>query len=131
MRIKERSGRAAAAARIGRQRPRARHRPLEPEQLAAVAGRFGALGEPSRLRLLEVLREGEHSVGALMVATGFTQPNVSKHLRVLHQLGFVRRRKAGVSTYYRLADRDVLRLCDIMCRRLAAAAAAERALFGE
>jgi DNA-binding transcriptional ArsR family regulator len=50
--------------------------------------------------------------------TGFTQANLSKHLQLLLRLGFVERRKEGVSTYYSLADNDIFRLCDIMCGRL-------------
>lgn len=123
MRMKGRS-------RVGRgagRRPSARR--LDADQLTAIAARFRALGEPSRLRLLDVLREGERSVGELMAATGCSQPNASRHLQLLHQHGLVRRRKAGVSTYYRLADNDVLRLCDLMCRRLAAEAAAHHEWF--
>ncbi len=104
-------------------------RPLKPEQLTAIAAQFRALGEASRLRLLHALRHGEQSVTQLMTTTGFSQPNVSKHLQVLLQVGFVRRRKDGVTAYYRLADPEVLRLCDLVCDRLAAEATARRKLF--
>jgi ArsR family transcriptional regulator len=45
------------------------------------------------------------------------------------RLGFVERRKEGVSTFYRLADPDVLRLCEIMCGRLEKEVARQRKLF--
>lgn len=83
-----------------------------------VADRFKALGEPARLQILSELRGGERTVGELVEETGLGQANVSKHLQVLHQGGFVTRRKEGLFVRYRLADRDVFRLCDLMCGRL-------------
>jgi len=83
-----------------------------------VAGRFKALAEPARLQILAELRAGERTVGELVDETGLSQANLSKHLQVLHQGGFVSRRKHGLFVHYRLADRDVFRLCDLMCGRL-------------
>jgi DNA-binding transcriptional ArsR family regulator len=104
-------------------------RPLSGAQLDLVASRFKSLAEPSRLRILQALREGEATVTGLMERTGFGQANLSKHLQVLHAAGWVERRKAGVSTWYRLADEDVLQLCDIMCGRLGREAASRKKLF--
>jgi DNA-binding transcriptional ArsR family regulator len=92
--------------------------PLPPGLLTAVAERFRALAEPSRLQLLQCLRDGEASVGELVARTGLTQANVSKHMQVLLTAGFVQRRKVGLYVNYRLADKDVVRLCDVMCGRL-------------
>jgi DNA-binding transcriptional ArsR family regulator len=50
---------------------------------------FGALGEPSRLRIVELLRSGPCSVGEIAEALGIRQPQVSKHLRVLGDAGLV------------------------------------------
>ena len=94
------------------------HRTLTAPQLELIADRFRVLGEPTRLCMLGALREGERNVTELVLDTGFTQANLSKHLQLLLRLGFVERRKEGVSTYYSLADRDVFRLCDIMCGRV-------------
>jgi DNA-binding transcriptional ArsR family regulator len=105
------------------------HRLLTPAQLDLVAVRFRSLAEPSRLRILQALREGEATVSGLVERTGFGQANLSKHLQVLHSAGWVERRKEGVSAWYRLADDDVLRLCDIMCGRLGREAASHRKLF--
>lgn len=102
---------------------------LTPEQLHHIAARFRALGEPSRLEILHALRGGEKTVSDLLEATGLGQANVSKHLQLLHDSGFVLRRKAGVSTYYRLADADVFRLCELMCGRLEAEARLKKQLF--
>jgi ArsR family transcriptional regulator len=53
-----------------------------------------------------------------MEATGLGQANASKHLQLLHSLGFVERRKEGLFVYYRLASEHVFQLCDLMCGRL-------------
>lgn len=91
---------------------------LTPELLELVADRFRALAEPVRLRILSVLRAGELTVTELAEETGLGQANLSKHLQLLHALGFVTRRKAGLYVFYALADDDVFELCDIMCGRL-------------
>lgn len=93
---------------------------MTPEVLQLIAARFKALAEPARLQILQSLRQGERAVGDLVDETGFGQANVSKHLQQLHALGFVRRRKEGLFVYYALADKSVLRLCDLMCGRLEA-----------
>lgn len=92
---------------------------LTPELLDLVAERFKALSEPTRLHILNALRTREASVSEVMEATGLGQANVSKHLQVLHSLGFVERRKEGLYVHYRLADDSVFELCDLMCGRLA------------
>jgi DNA-binding transcriptional ArsR family regulator len=103
---------------------------LSPAQLARVAERFKALGEPARLRMLDVLRHGEMAVSELITATGLGQANVSKHLQLLHAAGLVARRKEGLFVYYSLADRDVLLLCDIMCDRIHRQGDADQRRFG-
>src|SRR5215510_10117182 len=91
---------------------------LTDEMFDQVANRFRALGEPGRLRILDALRTGELSVGYLCERTNLNQANLSKHLQLLHTLGFVNRRKDGLFVYYSLIDDDVFQLCDIMCGRL-------------
>lgn len=94
--------------------------------LELVADRFRALSDPARLRLLNTLRDGERSVTELVGATGLGQANVSKHLAFLYHLGYVKRRKDGLFTLYELADKEIFRLCDIMCGRIEAETAARR-----
>jgi DNA-binding transcriptional ArsR family regulator len=91
---------------------------LTPEVLELIAERFKALAEPARLHILHALRSGEKTVSQLLEATGLGQANASKHLQLLHGLGFVERRKDGLYVHYRLADDSVFELCDIMCGRL-------------
>lgn len=103
--------------------------PLTPGLMELIAERFKALSEPARLRLLNVLRDGERTVTELMEATGLGQANVSKHLQLLHSMGFVTRRKSGLNVYYSLADQDVFLLCDLMCGRIEAQEAVRRGIF--
>ena len=83
-----------------------------------LAQRFRALGEPNRIAMLAALRTGARSVSQLTLETGLGQANVSKHLNVLHQHGYVSRRKEGLNVIYELSDNDVFRICDIVCGRL-------------
>lgn len=83
--------------------------------LAAVAARFRILSVPVRLAILHALHDGELSVKDITERVGSSQPNVSKHLRVLAQAGLVSRREEGSTTYCRIADRSVYRLCDLVC----------------
>lgn len=88
---------------------------MPPEALELVAARFRALGEPIRLRLLQTLEQGEMRVSALTAAVRSTQPNVSKHLRILQEAGLVRRRQQGNSANYSIADETVFELCELVC----------------
>jgi DNA-binding transcriptional ArsR family regulator len=103
--------------------------PLTPEVLTLIAERLKALAEPARLQILNALRKGERTVTELGEATGLNQANLSKHLRLLHSLGFVARRKDGLFVYYALADDSVFQICDVMCDRLGREMKARRKLF--
>lgn len=63
---------------------------------------YAALAEPSRRRILDLLRTRERSVGELVRRVGLSQPGVSKHLRVLSEVGLVRVRKEGRTRWYSL-----------------------------
>lgn len=90
-----------------------------PEQaIDRVANYFQALAEPTRLRILNLLREAEHNVGELAEACGYTAANMSRHLAVLMQQGFVKREGRGTSVYYQIADPTIYTLCDLVCDRI-------------
>jgi DNA-binding transcriptional ArsR family regulator len=93
---------------------------MGPELLDLVAERFKALSDRARLSLLQELRSGERTVNELVAATGMGQANVSRHLSTLHANGLVSRERDGVFVRYALADKEVLRLCDLVCGRLEA-----------
>lgn len=65
---------------------------------------FRGLADPSRLAILEALREGPRSVSELVQATGLNQPNVSNHLACLRDCGLVVSSKHKKYVYYRLSD---------------------------
>jgi ArsR family transcriptional regulator len=88
---------------------------LNDTNASVIADRFKALGEPTRLRLLNALRDGECSVGELAERIGGGQANVSKHLQVLLHQGYVTRRKEGTTSWYRIADPEVFTLCELVC----------------
>ena len=97
---------------------RKKHAPLSPAAIELVASRFRILGEPLRIRILQELQTGEKSVSELVTAVGSTQPNVSKHLRILQEANFVGRRQEGNSVYCFITDPTVLELCDAVCASL-------------
>ncbi len=90
-------------------------RPLPEPLVDLIARRFRVLGEPTRIRLLELLREHDATVTELYEALGASQQNVSKHLGVLLQAGIVRRTKQGTSARYAIADDGVFELCEHVC----------------
>ena len=91
---------------------------MTPEALELVAACFRAMGEPLRLRILQELEAGEQSVSALAAKVGSSQPNVSKHLKILQDARLVERRQQGNSAYYSIADAMVSQLCEMICLRL-------------
>ena len=100
-----------------------------PEDLAElIARRFRAIAEPMRVRLLDLLRDGEASVNELAAQLGASQQNVSKHLALLADVGILGRRKDGNHVYYRIVDEGVLGLCEQVCGSVQAQLAALTAL---
>ena len=89
--------------------------PLPPELAELIAARLRTIGDPMRIRILDLLREGELSVGELSERLGTSQQNASKHLGVLAQAGIVGRRKVGTSALYRVTDASVYALCEQVC----------------
>jgi DNA-binding transcriptional ArsR family regulator len=88
---------------------------LSPAAIEMVAARFRILGEPLRIRILQELQDGERSVSELVTAVGSTQPNVSKHLRILQEAGLVGRRQEGNLVYCHIEDPSVFELCNVVC----------------
>ena len=79
-----------------------------------VAKYFRGLGDPTRVRILELLRdEGELSVGALVERLGLPQPQVSNHLVCLRWCGFVAARRERRTVYNRIADTRVVQMLEL------------------
>lgn len=104
--------------------------PMTPELLDLVAERFKALSDRARLQLLQALRSGSRTVTELVQETGLGQANVSRHLTQLHNSGFVSRERDGLYVRYALADKDVLKLCELVCGRLEDEVTARRKIVG-
>ena len=90
-------------------------RPLPDPLVELIARRFRVIGESTRIRLLDRLREGEATGQELCEALGASQQNVSKHLQVLLEAGIVDRRRKGNHVYYSIADESVFDLCERVC----------------
>jgi DNA-binding transcriptional ArsR family regulator len=91
---------------------------LSNEALELIANRFKILSEPIRLRILQTLQEGERSVTELTEAVETSQPNVSKHLKILQDAGIVKRQPHGNTVYYSIADESIFTLCETVCSSL-------------
>ena len=89
--------------------------PLPTPLVELIAERFRVLGEPMRIRLMDVLREGPATVQELQQATDASQQNVSKHLGLLLRSGMVSRTKEGNYSRYAIADEGVFELCEHVC----------------
>jgi DNA-binding transcriptional ArsR family regulator len=76
------------------------------------SGLFRVLGHPARVRIIELLRDGERSVGALQAELGLESGATSQHLAALRRVGLVESRREGTSVYYRAADEKVFELLE-------------------
>jgi DNA-binding transcriptional ArsR family regulator len=76
------------------------------------AGLFRVLGHPARVRMIELLRGGERSVGALQEGLGLESGATSQHLAALRRVGLVESRREGTSVYYRASDERVFELLE-------------------
>lgn len=103
---------------------------MSPQALSLVASRFKVLAEPMRLQILQFLKNGEASVNEITLAVDSTQPNVSKHLRLLQEEDLVARRQDGNTVYYRIADKTVFKLCDVVCGSLKNKFEVQASIFG-
>lgn len=92
--------------------------PLPDPLVELIAQRFRILGEPTRIRLMDSLRDGPATVAELQASTGASQQNVSKHLGMLLEAGMVRRVKDGTRAYYSIADESLFDLCEQVCGSL-------------
>jgi DNA-binding transcriptional ArsR family regulator len=88
--------------------------PEAPVRSDLVAKYFRGLGDPTRVRILELLRdEVELSVGELVERLGLAQPKVSTHLACLRWCGFIQARREHRTVYNRIADERVVKMLDL------------------
>jgi DNA-binding transcriptional ArsR family regulator len=92
---------------------------------------FRLLGHPARVRVLELLREGERSVGDLQAALGLDSSGTSQHLTAMRRQGLLESRRAGTSVFYRVKDPRVFQLLETAKQILTAQLEETRTLLGD
>ncbi len=108
-----------------------KHIDMSADALDLVAARFRVMAEPVRLRILQALEgRGEMSIGALTELLGISQPNMSKHVKILIDSGLVSRRQDGNTVYCSIGDESVYELCDVVCSSLRKRLIAQSAVLG-
>ncbi|MCW4050023.1 MAG: metalloregulator ArsR/SmtB family transcription factor [Candidatus Bathyarchaeota archaeon] len=75
---------------------------------------FKVIADPNRLKILEILRSGEHCQCDIIPVIGQSQPTVSRHLRLLEEAGLLLKRKEGTKVIYRVLDEHIFNLIDVL-----------------
>jgi ArsR family transcriptional regulator len=73
---------------------------------------FKALADPTRLKILECIREEEKCICKIIPYTGKSQPNVSQHLKVLNHAGIIKERKDGTRIMVKASNKDIYNIID-------------------
>jgi DNA-binding transcriptional ArsR family regulator len=92
---------------------------------------FRLLGHPARVRVLELLRDGELSVGELQAALGLDSSGTSQHLTAMRRQGLLDSRRAGTSVFYRVKDPRVFQLLEVAKQILTGRLEETRDLLGD
>ncbi|MCK9250555.1 MAG: metalloregulator ArsR/SmtB family transcription factor [Solirubrobacteraceae bacterium] len=92
---------------------------------------FRLLGHPARVRVLELLRDGERTVGDLRSALGLDSGGTSQHLTTMRRQGVLDSRRAGTNVYYRVKDPRTFQLLEVARQILSAQLEESRGLLGE
>lgn len=88
------------------------------EVFEEVSHYFFLLSEPTRLKILYALCQGEQPVGAIVKEIEANQANVSRQLNMLYQAKILQRRKDGAQVYYRIEDQNAIQLCRVVCAQM-------------
>jgi len=86
--------------------------------LEKIAEVFRVFSEPTRLAILQALKEGTRSVNELVAETETSQANVSKQLRILYDAGLLIREKKGNQVFYSIKEELVFEMCELVCDKL-------------
>lgn len=92
---------------------------------------FRVLGHPVRVRILELLRDGEQSVGTLQASLGIDSSGTSQHLGALRRLGVLESRRDGTSVFYRVKDPRTFKLLEVARQILTAHYEDAQVLLGQ
>lgn len=91
---------------------------LSDEVIHRIADVLKAMADPTRLKILHCLHEGEFCVSNILGVVGGSQANISKHLSVLRRAGLVDCRRDGLNVLYRIIDDGVFSICQSVCDSL-------------
>ena len=92
---------------------------------------FRVLGHPARVRILELLRDGERSVGDLQAALTLDSSGTSQHLAALKRHGLLETRRERTSVYYRVRDPRIFQLLEVARQILTSSLVDAQALISE
>lgn len=92
--------------------------PQMQELFEEVSNYFFLLSEPTRLKILHALCQGERPVGEIVTEIESTQANVSRQLNMLYRSRILGRRKEGTQVYYRIEDQSTIDICRIVCGQM-------------
>lgn len=92
---------------------------------------FKALGHPARIRVLQLLREGERSVGDLIPEVGLEASHLSQQLGVLRRMGVLRMRREGSTVFYSVVDPRIFQLLEVAKAILSASLAESSELLAD
>jgi DNA-binding transcriptional ArsR family regulator len=92
---------------------------------------FKVLGHPARIRVLELLREGERSVGQLLPEVGLEPSHLSQQLGVLRRANLVQARKEGSTVNYSVSDKRIFDLLEVAKTILTSSLLETRELLAE
>jgi len=119
-----------ASRRRSSDEPSAQHVRSDPVYVVK-AQLFRVLGHPVRIRILELLSDGERTVGDLQARLELDSSGTSQHLGALRQLGLLEARREGTSVYYRIKDPRVSQLLTVARQILTSALSDSHALLSE
>ena len=108
-----------------------RGRAPQPPVYQAKAEFFRILGHPVRIRTLELLRDGERTVGDLQNALGLDSSGTSQHLGILRKHGVLESRRDGTSVYYRIKDPRTFQLLEVARQILTSHLTESQELLGQ
>lgn len=80
----------------------------------SVVDRFKALGDPTRLKILDLIRNGEKCICEIIPFTGKSQPNISQHLKILRIAGLIHERKDGTKIMISISNKKIYEVLDMI-----------------
>ena len=109
----------------------ARTTELDRQSLEKIASFFKVFAEPTRLAILQMLRQGPASVNDIVASISTSQANISKQLKTLYEADLLLREQRGTQVFYSISEPLVFDLCELVCYKLNRRARAESAVVYE